>query len=707
VDAPASSGDLVDGRYELMHPLRQGRFGAVWSAELQATGQPVLVKLLKRADDDTDSGWAEKVGRFEREIAQTARLAHPNIPRLLDQGEQAHLGRYAVVEHTGGASLREVLDRGDAQARDVGEATRIMGHVLHALHAAHTLGVVHRDVRPETIRVASGRATLEDFGVAGLLVEARTSSYQPLTGDGQVLGEVAYTPPERFSGGTLDARSDLYSWGLVFCEMLTGTPMVAGAPLEMVSQHQSGAAHTLPAEVPTWLRPVLERCIAKAPEARFASAAEALEMLDGVVARRDAPNTPTRRKASRWRWLLLAGSLVSVAGVAALAGSSGPAQAPPFMPPPPPTHVATTTAASEEDVRTPPETVADPPRAASPQASGKGPATPVGSSLAPRQAVAATPTPAAPTAATPPRPKPKPPATPLDPCRLRPGAQTFPAAAWQPDKAGLTIVLPNDDFDAALESGPRDYRRTFSASLVLRDRGGVYAGGPYRGAMRSARFDWEGHSGKTLAAMTGAAAPDGSSLEVTVIELHRHRVCLRMALAGPFKLQRVVVAPIVARDVARTRFDSRHHGFKGLEILKHFRKTGRRIVPRADGLGTVCPDAPGAIVQGFGLTHEARVSTAKLRPAGAEAFLLELAVPNAGGAVTPLASRFPKRFVGSGPHSVQDHWLAGKSPRTMRSYLTLHPTKSGFCGLLSLVDPAGGARYVWLNLPSAGGPQAP
>src|SRR5690349_17869682 len=157
----------------------------------------------------------EFVERFRREAKSAARLSHPSVVAIYDQGEDA--GRvYLVMEHAGGRTLRDLLREGRL---DPVEALDIADGVLTALAAAHAAGLVHRDVKPENVLIGDdGRVKVADFGLARA-VEATSYSIA----DGTLLGTVAYLAPEQVTSGAADPRADIYALGVLLYEMVTGT----------------------------------------------------------------------------------------------------------------------------------------------------------------------------------------------------------------------------------------------------------------------------------------------------------------------------------------------------------------------------------------------------------------------------------------------------------------------------------------------------
>ena len=204
---------LLGGRYRLDHLIGRGGMAAVWSATDTVLDRPVAIKRLHAgllAD-------AEHAERFRREAVLVARLSHPNLVRLLDRGEDAD-GPYLVMELVDGENLRARIRR--EGSLDPDEAARICAEVGRALSYAHGQGVVHRDIKAQNVLLtAEGGVKLADFGIARLI---ETEGEPGLTKTDMLLGSADYLSPEQADGRPLDARTDIYSLGILLYECLTG-----------------------------------------------------------------------------------------------------------------------------------------------------------------------------------------------------------------------------------------------------------------------------------------------------------------------------------------------------------------------------------------------------------------------------------------------------------------------------------------------------
>ena len=270
------------GRYQLLQVLGRGGMGVVWRAHDTATDRVVAVKLLPAhlADDETF------VKRFRREAHAAAQLNSPHVIPIHNYGEID--GRlYVDMRLVEGRDLAAVLADGPLEAE---RAVRIIEQVAKALHAAHKVGLVHRDVKPSNILLdADDFAYLIDFGIARAAADTR------LTGTDGMVGTLHYMAPERLSTGEVDARADIYALACVLYECLTGSRPFPGDGLErQIAAHLSDPppqpSSTHP-ELPQDFDAVIARGMAKEPRQRYASTVEL------ASAAHDAITTPIAKPA--------------------------------------------------------------------------------------------------------------------------------------------------------------------------------------------------------------------------------------------------------------------------------------------------------------------------------------------------------------------------------------------------------------------------
>lgn len=281
------AGAVLEGRYAIEGALGQGGFSVVYRARQITTGQEVAVKLLRpdRRGDDGEGVDAQELGLFRQEMEVIGRLRHPHIVRLIDWGVLRGGHPFTVLEYVEGESLAELLARQGPLAPD--EARRLMLHVLEALSCAHRAGVVHLDLKPQNIMVTSTgyrrSALVLDFGLAAIVGEQAQ-------GVG-LRGTPSYIAPERLRGEPITPQVDLYAWGLILLECLTGQVAVRKhTRAATVLQHLRDDPVAIPEAVQNVdLRRLVGRAAAKAPAARYRSADEAIAELEAARVSADEP----------------------------------------------------------------------------------------------------------------------------------------------------------------------------------------------------------------------------------------------------------------------------------------------------------------------------------------------------------------------------------------------------------------------------------
>jgi tRNA A-37 threonylcarbamoyl transferase component Bud32 len=294
MEAPAPKRRLA-GRYVLGELIATGGMAAVWRARDEVLARTVAVKIL-REDLAVDSDFPK---RFQREAVAAARLTHPNIVSVYDTGIDDEVS-FIVMEHSDGRNLQEVMsDRGPVEPE---EAASLVEPVLGALAYAHQNGVVHRDIKPANILVADdGRVKVTDFGIAKAAFTGTD-----LTTTGKALGTVRYLSPEQVQGSEVDARSDLYSLGIVLYELLTGrVPFKAESDMAVALMRLNQdpiPPRDFRGGIPRELEALVLKALARRPQDRFQSAESMLAALERAGNRAGfsatQPFSPTRLGAS-------------------------------------------------------------------------------------------------------------------------------------------------------------------------------------------------------------------------------------------------------------------------------------------------------------------------------------------------------------------------------------------------------------------------
>ncbi|MBB2921564.1 Stk1 family PASTA domain-containing Ser/Thr kinase [Cellulomonas cellasea] len=277
-------GRLVDGRYEVVSRIARGGMATVYLAVDRRLDRDVALKVMHPHLAEGGAG-SDFVARFRREARAAARLTHPGLVGVLDQGVDGETS-YLTMEYVDGTNLRRHLaERG---ALTVGDALGILDRVLDALGAAHRTGLVHRDIKPENVLIAvDGRVKLADFGLARAVTEVTSTT------TGTVLGTVAYLAPELVTRGASDARTDVYAAGILLYEMLTGRqPFTGETPIQVAFQHVNSDIPA-PSDLVRWLPVEVDELVtalaAREPEDRPVDAAAALAQLRRTRASLDAP----------------------------------------------------------------------------------------------------------------------------------------------------------------------------------------------------------------------------------------------------------------------------------------------------------------------------------------------------------------------------------------------------------------------------------
>lgn len=289
---------IVDERYRIVKQLAAGAHAVVYLAEEFQLQRTVALKIIKLSGLEDQ----EAVSRFEREAQALSRLSHKNILQVLRLGRHSTHFLYLAMEYVPGENLRQRIDRRSMSLSEV-LATAI--EVAEALHQAEMLQITHRDVKPDNVLLtqspATGRieAKLADFGLCTLRENAAYAQGH-VTRTGVTLGTPTYMSPEQCFGAKADARSDIYSFGCLLFEMLSGSPpFVAASPAELLSKHVSSPPPRLlegarSSGLPPQLQEIYLRCLAKEPDQRFQSFAAVTSALKDI----ELPLTGTDRPTS-------------------------------------------------------------------------------------------------------------------------------------------------------------------------------------------------------------------------------------------------------------------------------------------------------------------------------------------------------------------------------------------------------------------------
>ena len=281
---PLPSGSF--GPYEILAPLGAGGMGEVYRARDRRLGREVALKVLP-ADLSAD---ADRLARFEQEARSASALNHPNIVTIHEIGQHDETS-YISMELVDGKTLRELVATGPMPIRKL---LGISAQVAEGLAKAHTAGIVHRDLKPENVMVSrDGFVKILDFGLAKLVepesggeLSAMPTLARAQTHPGVVMGTVAYMSPEQASGEPVDFRSDQFSFGSILYEALGGEKpffkKTAAETMSAIIREDPKSIGALRPDVPLPLRWIVERCLAKDPEERYASTRDLARDLAGV-----------------------------------------------------------------------------------------------------------------------------------------------------------------------------------------------------------------------------------------------------------------------------------------------------------------------------------------------------------------------------------------------------------------------------------------
>ncbi|SMF22436.1 serine/threonine-protein kinase [Cellulosimicrobium cellulans J34] len=282
-------GRLVDGRYEVVSRIARGGMATVYLAVDRRLEREVALKVMHAHLAEGASG-ADFVSRFRREARAAARLTHPGLVAVYDQGLDGDTS-YLTMEYVAGTNLRRTMLT--ERTLPLGRTLDVLEDVLDALAAAHRAGLVHRDIKPENVLLdTDGRLKVTDFGLARAVNEVTATT------TGTILGTVAYLSPELIATGACDARTDVYAVGILAYEMLLGTvPHTGTTPIQVAFQHVNNDVPP-PSDVAPWIPPEVDDLLcalaARDPDDRPADAGAALALVRSVRAALDPADLERR-----------------------------------------------------------------------------------------------------------------------------------------------------------------------------------------------------------------------------------------------------------------------------------------------------------------------------------------------------------------------------------------------------------------------------
>jgi serine/threonine-protein kinase len=270
-------GQLLDGRYRVTGRIARGGMATVYEATDLRLDRPIALKVMAHALADND----EFSQRFVREARAAARLTHPNVVGVYDQGDDDGVLFLAMEYVPGRHTLRDLIR--DQAPLPPGRALALIEPILEAIAAAHESGIIHRDIKPENVLLTpAGKPKVADFGLA----RAVTSATSTTATSGVLLGTVSYLPPELVTDGVADARSDVYALGVMLFEMLTGTkPHSGDSPIQVAYKHVHDDVpppSTLVEDIPPYLDAFVARATARRRDLRPADAHVMLQQLRRV-----------------------------------------------------------------------------------------------------------------------------------------------------------------------------------------------------------------------------------------------------------------------------------------------------------------------------------------------------------------------------------------------------------------------------------------
>jgi serine/threonine protein kinase len=278
---------LFDGRYDILRKLGQGGTARVFKAVDSTTSRPVAIKIIEGEAAETPT-WRE---RLLREAALLQSLRHPNVVEVRAGGECPDGSPYLVMEYLEGETLGQLLTRMPALPIDA--AMAVLSEVASGLAATHSIGVIHRDVKPDNIflvgpKGSPSRAKIFDFSFA------RVQGGERFTTEGFILGTPQYMAPEQAVGDPTGQRTDVYALGVVAYRMLTGALPFAGQDAVLLAQHlfaRPSPPHARRADIPQAVAAIVMSAMRKLPRNRYPSMQDLLEDVERATGKRDGAVT--------------------------------------------------------------------------------------------------------------------------------------------------------------------------------------------------------------------------------------------------------------------------------------------------------------------------------------------------------------------------------------------------------------------------------
>jgi len=310
------SGSLIGQRYEVLQVLGQGGMGAVYKARDREVNRIVALKVIR----PDLAGNPSIIDRFKQELVLSRQVTHKNVVRIYDLGEADGV-KFITMEYIEGRDLRTLIHEKKTFPQD--EAVETVVQVCRALEAAHAVGVIHRDLKPQNImRDNLGRVVVMDFGLARSL-----ESDDGMTQTGAVVGTMEYMSPEQGLGKHLDERSDLYSTGLIFYELLTGKmPYKADSALASLlkrTQERAAPASDHDSRIPRPLSNIVAKCLEPKVEHRYQRVAEVIADLEtwqgkSAAASLRFPAVGPWGGTAPWRWIGAVAAVLVLASVGSI-----------------------------------------------------------------------------------------------------------------------------------------------------------------------------------------------------------------------------------------------------------------------------------------------------------------------------------------------------------------------------------------------------